>query len=83
VLVGPSGRARDRVIGVRRRPLPGGRGPPALTCLAIPFKSEAATMCSVATGTGIPFASLDELVERGMLTARYNTTTESVKEEQT
>lgn len=56
---------------------------PTLTCLAIPFTSGVATMCSVATGTGIPFASLDELVERGMLTARYNTTRESVKEEQT
>ena len=56
---------------------------PALTCLAIPFTSGAATMSSVATGTGIPFASLDELVERGMLTARYNTTRERVKEEQT
>jgi hypothetical protein len=40
-------------------------------------------MCSVAIATGIPFASLDELVERGRLTARYNTTRESVKEEPT
>jgi hypothetical protein len=31
----------------------------------------------------MPFASLDELMERGGRTARYNTTSVSVKEEQT
>jgi hypothetical protein len=39
--------------------------------------------CSVATCPGITSASVDELVERGMLTARYNTTRTRVKEEQT